>query len=793
MKEKTWLDISINIIKCIVATIFFFFLGYAAYFIASEKAPLYSDESVSIIKDWIYYDELEGPKNISTPYAHDTDGRTVFRYDSFLPETLPEGSVISLLNLSDIDVYLNDKEIYSWDNDSIPILGRAPKNSFFFIDIPANSEGSKLSIIRKGPQNRKFLDVYVGKKDVVIRYLTAKNGFPNFIIALFLVIFSFLIFICTGVMRIFFKKKVHLTEVSWGIFLMSCWLFFDSFVFEFIFRIRFIDGFMAYICTITMVFPFLFYLNDIQEHRYHKLFFGIAVVEFLSSITFLALHITGLFPFTYSLLYIDAVIAVGIIIAFTVTLIDIIKYKHRDYLIFGIGLLTFLVFSIIEMIAINFITGRVQGLYILIGLIILLFFAIAQEVYDIRQIHHERDIATENANARTQFLANMSHEIRTPINSILGMNEIILKETDDPKIKSYASVVNDSGHLLLSLIGDILDFSKIDSGKHDIVNAPYRPQLLINNICSIIKERAESKKLTFNYDVSVNIPTVLLGDQKSVSEILLNLLSNAVKYTREGSIFFSVKCTKQDEHNYIMHFVVKDTGIGIKKEDFDKIFDPFSRTDLNKNQNVQGTGLGLAITKQLIEDMGGLLTLKSDYGVGSTFMVTLPGRVPTDEELAKFNFNVNDGISSGSDTAKINDISENYTAPTAKILIVDDNNTNQIVVKAFLKNSKMLLTTADGGFKAFEQCCLDKFDVILMDHMMPGCDGIEAMHMIKESPTSLNSETPMIILTANAIKGSDKQYLDEGFDNYLSKPVDSKLLLKMIRMYLPPEKVIDNQ
>lgn len=788
MKGKGWVDTGIKIIKVTSAIIFIAFLCYTRYFILARKAPLYEDKPVTVIKDWTYYDEIEGPKNITTPYVTDTSDRNVFKFDSYLPHSLQNDSVIAFLNLSDIDVYVGNVKIYSWNKDTVPIMGGAPKNSYFLIDIPSEYAGSKISIIRYGKQNKKFLDVFVGKKDVVIRTLEKRNGYTNFVLSLFLLIFSFLIFLCSSIMGLLYKKKVHLTQISWGIFLMSCWLLFDSFVVEFVFRTRFIDGFMSYICTITMLFPFVYYLDDLQDHRYHKIYFGVQALECVNAIIFLFLHLAAIMPFTYSLPYIDIIIVIGIIISFTTTIIDIVKYNHKEYRIFGFGFLSFLAFSVIEILAINLATERVQGLYILIGLFVLLGFSIAQEAFEIRKIQHERDLATANANARTQFLANMSHEIRTPINSILGMNEIILKESDDPNITSYAQIVNDSGKLLLALIGDILDFSKIDSGKHEIINSPYRPKMLMENLCSIIKERAESKGLSVDYDISVNIPDLLYGDPKSISEVLLNLLSNAVKYTREGTISFTVNCTEQDDNNYILHFVVKDTGIGIKPEDFDKIFNPFSRTDLASNQNVQGTGLGLAITKQIVEDMGGLLTLKSDYGIGSSFMVTLPVRVPSDEELKTSNFKIIDGTYSQAD---IQNVSENYTAPNAKILVVDDNSTNIIVVKAFLKNSKIQITTADSGLKAFEQCCIDKFDVILMDHMMPGCDGIESMHMIKGSPTSLNQKTPIIILTANAIKGSDKEYLKEGFDNYLSKPVDSKLLLMMIRQYLPSEKVSD--
>lgn len=786
MKKRSWIDIGILIIKLISGTVFLSFIIFSIYYIASDKAVLLPAGNVSVLKDWTYYDQLEGATNILTPHVADTKGRDVFSYETVLPKDIPADSVLSFLNLSSIEVKIDNTVIYTWDNNSVPIWGRGPKNSYFFIDLPSEYAGKHVTITRFGAQNTKFHDVYVGNKYDVIRKLEKKNGLINFILSIFLLIFSLMIFIASYILSIVLKSKIHLTQISAAVFIMSCWLFFDSFVFQFVFRTRFIDGFMAYICTLCMVFPFIYYLDELQNKHYHKIYFGIQVLESANQIVFILLHILGIMPFTYSLPYIDIIIVIGIVIAFVTTLIDVFKFKNRNYKIFAIGFLTFLAFSVVEIIAINFVVDRVQGLYILIGLFILLVFAIAQQINDIYKIQHEKDLATTNMTERTRFLAAMSHEIRTPINSILGMNEVIIKETKDPKIASYANIVNDSGQLLLSLINDILDFSKIDSGKHEIVCAPYNPQKLLTSICLIMKERAENKNLSFKYDISSNVPELLYGDSKSISEVLLNILSNAIKYTPEGNISFIIDCYHNDASSYIFHFTVSDTGMGIKSDDYDKIFDPFARTDLDKNQSIQGTGLGLAITKQLIEEMGGMLSLHSKYGLGTTFMVTLPQSVPSDENTDSFEESKENAIFNDD----LDNIDPDYTAPDARILVVDDNNTNLIVVKAFLKNSKIAIDVADGGRLSFKMCCQNKYDLILMDHMMPECDGIEAMHLIKESAESLNADTPIVILTANAIKGSDKLYLEEGFDNYLSKPVNSSLLIKMVRKYLPPEKIM---
>lgn len=783
MKNRSWSDIGIIVIKWIFSIVFLFFFFYSINFIANDKAPLYNEAPVQLLKDWTYYDQQGGTVPLTPPEViPGTEGRDTFIFETRLPDSYPEGSVIAFLNLSKIDVEIDGKIVYSWDRTEVPIPGSLAKNSYFLIDLPQECAGSTVRIIRHDNLMKKFLDVFVGERDAVIRRLEIKSGLPNFVLSVFLLMFSFIVFIGSLIIEFILKRRIPLATICVGVFTASCWLVYDSFVFQFVFRTRYIDGIMSYVCTLGMIFGFIFYLDELQGKRYHNIYFAIGLLELINMIVFIALHFTGVQPFTISLLTLDIIIMIGIVTTFAITIYDIVKKRAESYKTTVIGFLFFMIFCTIEIIMINVSMERVEGLFILIGLFILLGFAIAQQFIDIRKIQHERDLATANANARTQFLANMSHEIRTPINSILGMNEMIIKETTDPQIASYARIASNSGEILLSLINDILDFSKLDSGKHEIVCAPYNPGQIIGNVGSIIAERAQNKNLKADFDIDKNLPEALYGDSKSLSEILLNILSNAVKYTKEGGITMSVVSEKTEGSDYILTFKISDTGIGIKEEDLDIIFDPFSRTDLKKNQSIQGTGLGLAITKQLVEEMGGNISITSKYGEGSTFTVTLPQREPTEEELRVNPIIVEDRIDTG-------DASENFSAPSANVLVVDDTRANIIVVRAFLKRVGILPDLASGGLEAVQKCCENQYDVIFMDHMMPECDGVEAMHLIKEKPESLNANTPMIVLTANAIKGSEEEYKEIGFDNYLSKPVDSASLIRMIRQYLPDDKV----
>lgn len=785
MKTKSWTDRGIDIIKWLFSIIFLAFLFYSIYYVAADKAPLLESEPILVLKDWTYYDQNGDSYQLSTPtlIPGKTDGDT-FIFESKLPDSYPEGSVIAFLNLSNVDLMIDGETIYSFRRDEVPILGSLAKNSYFIIDLPSEYAGGTVRIVRHDNLMKRVTDVYVGEKESVVRKLEEKGGITHFILSLFLLVFSVVTLIGSVVIESIIKRRIPLSTIAVGAMVASTWLVYDSFVFQFVTRTRFIDGIMSYICTLGMTFGFIFYLNEIQKKRYQKLYFVIGLIELLNMIVFGILHFTGIQPFSQSLLSIDIVILIAIVSAFAISIYDIVKKQAQGYRITVMGFLIFMVCCAVEIVLINVVKDRVQGSVIMIGLFVLMGCAIAQQIIDIRRVQHERDLATANANARTQFLANMSHEIRTPINSILGMNEMIIKETTDSQIASYAKIASDAGEILLSLINDILDFSKLDSGKHELVLAPYNPSQLFGNISSIIVERAHAKGLKMDFSIDPRLPRTLYGDSKSLSEIILNLLSNAVKYTEIGGISMKVLCDVKEKETgtYNLTFKISDTGIGIKDEDQDMIFNPFSRTDLKKNQSIQGTGLGLAITKQLVEEMDGCISLSSKYGEGSTFTVIIPQRIPTDEELKSHVDIKDDRIDTGDDV-------ENFSAPSANVLVVDDTRANIIVVRAFLKRVGILPDLASGGLEAVQKCCENKYDVIFMDHMMPECDGVEAMHMIKEKPESLNADTPIIVLTANAIKGSDAEYRKMGFDDYLSKPVDSASLIKATRSYLPEEKI----
>ncbi|WP_276839527.1 ATP-binding protein [Anaerovibrio lipolyticus] len=394
------------------------------------------------------------------------------------------------------------------------------------------------------------------------------------------------------------------------------------------------------------------------------------------------------------------------------------------------------------------------------------------------------DRAMAASEAKSAFLSNMSHEIRTPINAILGMNEMILREcSQDSPILSYAENIDAAGHTLLALVNDILDFSKIEAGKLEIIPAEYDLSSVLNDLVHMISYRAEEKGLEFSLEVAPEVPKRLWGDDIRLKQIIINLLTNAVKYTKDGSVVFSIDFEKKDEKHVLLTVAVKDTGSGIKKEDMDKLFSKFDRIGEEKNRHIEGTGLGLSITTRLLGMMDSKLEVGSIYGVGSRFYFTLEQEVIDWEPLG----NMAEVLVSN--TSVVHQYHEQFTAPEAELLVVDDTAMNLVVFKNLLKKTKVRIDTAESGDEALALADKKKYDLVFLDHMMPKKDGIVTLHEMKEQESGMNKETPVICFTANAVSGAWDLYKNEGFDDYLTKPIDFVKLEQMVMKYLPSEKI----
>ncbi|MBR4169478.1 MAG: response regulator [Lachnospiraceae bacterium] len=430
---------------------------------------------------------------------------------------------------------------------------------------------------------------------------------------------------------------------------------------------------------------------------------------------------------------------------------------------------------------------------VLAGLVFLGGFLLSRLEIRAQESEHLRaaSLVAEKSNAaKSDFLANMSHEIRTPINAMLGMNEMILRESGDERVRTYAGNIDSAGKNLLSIINDILDFSKIEAGKMEITDAPYQLSTLLIDVSNMIMFRAQSKNLQFFVDVDETLPDGLYGDEVRIRQVLVNVLTNAVKYTNEGSVKLSVSGmlyeTETEDQIHLL-FTIEDTGIGIKEDDIKKLFNKFERVDLSQNKTVEGTGLGLAITQSILSLMGGEISVESEYGKGSTFTIILPQNIVSNETVGNFHARFKNG------RKELQSYRESFRAPDADILVVDDTAINLTVIEGLLKQTEIRIDTALSGEEALKYTLKKSYDLVLMDQRMPKMDGMEALQHIREQEGGQNRETPVIALTADAVQGAKSRYLQAGFADYLSKPVDGNTLEAMIMKYLPEEKVIRTQ
>lgn len=439
----------------------------------------------------------------------------------------------------------------------------------------------------------------------------------------------------------------------------------------------------------------------------------------------------------------------------------------------GIGSLTLLVVWVFGLLMLLVAVG---ALYLV---------QIRDDIYESEELKKAKAMAEEASRAKSDFLANMSHEIRTPINAVLGMNEMILRECGDKHILAYAEDVKAAGNTLLGIINDILDFSKIEAGKIEIIPVEYDLSDNLNDLVTMIQVRAESKNLSLVLRFDSHLPKRLYGDEVHIKQIVTNILTNAVKYTEKGSVTFSLGFERIEEapDEVLLNVSVEDTGIGIKQEDLKKLFSEFERIEEKRNRKIEGTGLGMAITRKLLRMMGTDLQVHSVYGSGSRFFFSLRQKVVSWEPLGDYKEAHQEHLS------ERKKYQEKFIAPDACVLVVDDTPLNLVVFKGLLKQTQMQIDTACDGDEGISLSREKKYDIIFLDHMMPGKDGIETLKYMKAMPDNPNRDTPVISLTANAISGAREEYLAAGFQDYLTKPVDSTKLESVLLQYLPKEKV----
>ena len=421
-----------------------------------------------------------------------------------------------------------------------------------------------------------------------------------------------------------------------------------------------------------------------------------------------------------------------------------------------------------------------------LGLLGLLIFNFVTLMIYNRKLAEAAEEARQANEAKSYFLSTMSHDIRTPMNAILGLNEMVLRDSHDEVILRYSENIRTAGNTLLGLINDILDFSKIEAGKMDIVTVDYSFVSVLNDLVNMVQKKTEDKGLVFHLDIDSGIPSILHGDEIRIKQVITNILTNAVKYTKEGSVTFSAGFEKIPDKAdaVLLKISVADTGIGIKSEDMNRLFQAFERIEEKRNRNIEGTGLGMTIAQSFLVKMGSHLQVKSVYGEGSVFSFDLEQKVvkwdPVGDYEEAFRHSLKERRC----------YREKFTAPLAKVLVVDDTPVNLTVFSSLLSRTKIQIDTAESGDEAITLYKNTHYDAVFLDHMMPDKDGIETLAEMRGLKGTPNDATPVICLTANAISGMREMYINAGFDDYMTKPIDPDRLEGILLQHLPGEKVV---
>lgn len=725
-------------------------------------------------------------ESVKVPGKYNAKRGATVRLETTLPEDLKSTWLCMRASQQDMYVYVEDELRTSYNTKETRLVGKDSASAFVFFKVTAQDAGKVLAIetISQSEYSGFINEVYIGDKfDIAL--MVIKESCLVLLVSILMFIISSLTVFLGCILRFVYKKKIDIIYLGLGILILSLNMMVESRIRQFFITNVSLTSHVGFMLTMILPFPFLVYTNRIQKGRYRKVHVVLSAVIMANFIISTILQVINAADFADTMFISYLLIIVMVLCIATTIFMDVKRKKLKEYGVVVFGFIAMIIASLWET-AITFFPELpfLGGVALSFGLIMFLFMAGIKTVQDMLNIEQEKQMAVARSAAKANFIANMSHEIRTPINAIIGMNEMILRENKDAAIDEYAVNIQNSSRLLLGLINDVLDFSKIEAGKMDIVETDYELAGMLSDVINAISLRAESKNLTLCTKIEETLPSVLKGDEIRIRQIMNNLLSNAVKYTKEGAITLSVKGIRM-ENVFHLQISVRDTGVGIKPEDIDRLFTSFQRLEEDKNRYIEGTGLGLNITKRLVDLMGGSISVESEYGEGSVFTVILPQGVSSKMPLGKL------GDRIISKKTEENTQEGALYAPSASVLIVDDNNTNLAVIKALLKRTGIQPDLASGGRECLEMCKEKLYDIILMDHMMPDPDGIETLHILRQDENSKNRDTKVIVLTANAIAGVAEEYIKEGFLDYLSKPVMADDLEAMLSKYLPRNKVMN--
>ena len=706
------------------------------------------------------------------------DGNIVLK--TYLPDVLNKDYNVLCLRGEDMAVYVGGELRSEIAPEDFGFFGDRSTECYIFAPIYPEDAGKEV-LVNYGYNSGMVYEVYIGTRLGILADLFRRYGL-ELLVGFAIIILGVICYIASLSYRLIHKKYLEMEHLSLGIILGACWVLSNSVFRQLYTRNLAVMGDIPYLMVLILPIPFIILVDSLQQGRYSKVLFIPGMIEIADFVICGGLFVLGKMEIDSSFIFAAVCALISIVFMFTTIILDAKRGNAFSYRFVIYGFVVFAFSAVVQMGMFLFAhNGVFSGLFMSIGLFGFIICAMIHTIKQLIGIRVEANEFQHVAKAKDDFLANMSHEIRTPLNGILGMDEMILRDTKESRIRDYALEIKSASNTLLSIINDILDLSKIESGNFDIIPVDYDVASVLNDVLNMTRHRAVKKGLEFNFNVSETIPSVLHGDEIRIRQVMLNIINNAVKYTREGHVDVNISSESIMQGNYVeLILKVTDTGIGIKDEDKEKLFRSFQRLDVTKNRNIEGTGLGLHITNKLLEMMNGKLSVESEYGKGSEFTVTIPQKVVKASPIGDFS----DAVKNYLKNIDLNEVG--LYAPSASILVVDDNEMNLDVMEGLLRDTRIKADFVTSGALCIEYAQKKKYDCILLDQMMPQMNGEETLKELKEK--DILNGTPVIALTADAIIGAKESYLEKGFTDYISKPVKYEVLELALKNYIPKEK-----
>lgn len=781
MKESKGITISKIIFMVLAVGVCLYLILGEIYLPAENQNEHFGCKDFSTGWEWIKEDGTR--RNAIVPGKNPLERNETMVIENTLPDYLEDNLYMCFRSSKqEMKVYIDDELRQEYSTKDTRPFGKVSAVAYVYVEINSEDAGKTIRVEMSTDSSYTGVmhEIFYGEMMDIWEYLFEKGG-VELMIAIFVLVLGLASIIISIALRLCYRKKIEMEYLGWAIFLAAIWIIANSVFRQTIFPNISAISDIAFFMIMLLAIPFMLYLNQVQSERYSKAYLIAISANIIDFIICTTLHVGNIIDFSDTIKVMTTVAGGSIALLGVTMMIDIVTGRIKEYMLVALGILGVCLSAVIQIIMYFKWTTQFSGAVIAVAMVFVLIISFINTMKDILGIEKEKQEAVLSNQAKGKFLANMSHEIRTPINAILGMDSMILRECEDETIKAYAMNIQNASQTLLYLINDILDFSKIESGKMEIIPVEYEFSSMIHDVVTMIMIKAKDKGLDMKVSVNQNLPYKVVGDEIRIRQILINLLTNAVKYTKEGSIGLIVDGIINEEE-VKLYFEVTDTGIGIKKEDLSKLFERFERIEEKRNRNIEGTGLGMSIALQLLKLMESELKVESVYGEGSKFSFELTQKIIDKEPIG----NLEDRIKRLSEEYVYN---ASFVAPEAKLLVVDDNMMNRKVFINLLKETKVQIDEAESGMECLEKVAGTHYDIIFLDHMMPEMDGIETLHNMKKMTEYSCVNTPVIALTANAISGAKEMYLNEGFDEYLPKPVQAEKLEKMIRAFLPGDKV----